>query len=210
MTETVTQPVYGVLKFTDPDNSVTADERALFALPATKEFREEKLPLRDYRTDPSITKGPAGLDAHGFTVANHRSALEGDDFFADSKLEDVYFPEVEDLVRTLTGCKKVLIKNASFRRKLAVMQEDPKGYYKRGEEPFDVSVIPLEKPLGMLCYEIVSLDLADLIQSLVKRSTRRSSQREASTATIHLRACKEFFDMVERTLPKLQRNILLP
>lgn len=91
------------------------------------------LPLFDYRTDPFIIKGFQGLDAHGFTVVQHESSLSGDAWFEGSNLEDVYLPEVEKLVKDLTGCKSVVCDNAAFRRKPARKQADPEYYVKRND-----------------------------------------------------------------------------
>ena len=147
--ETAAAPTYGIFKFIDPDLSVSADGRGFFALPASKEVKLETLRLLDYRTDPNIVKGAAGLDVQGFTVVNHQSALTGDQWFTESDVENIYFSEVEELVRKLTGAKTFLVNNAAFRRKQTKQQEDPKHYTKRGEESFDVGILRSAKPIGM-------------------------------------------------------------
>ena len=146
--ETAAAPTYGIFKFIDPDLSVNADGRGFFALPASKDVKLETLQLLDYRTDPNIVKGAAGLDVQGFTMVNHRSALTGDEWFTESDVEDIYFPEVEELVKKLTGAKTFLVNNAAFRRKQAKQQEDPKHYVKRGEDIFDVTTLRSAKPIG--------------------------------------------------------------
>jgi hypothetical protein len=102
----------------------------------------------NYRTDPNIVKGAAGLDIQGFTVINHQLALTKDEWFPESNTEKIYCPEVQALVKEVTGVKMVLINNAAFHRKLITKQADPNHYTKRGEELFDVAALRLDKPMG--------------------------------------------------------------
>jgi GA4 desaturase len=140
---------YGTFRFVEEDLSIPASERSFFASPAKKEVRDIRLPLYDYRSDHNITKGPAGLDTCGFTVANHKSALTGEDFLGH-QVEDVYLKECEELVKRLTGAKAAVVNNVALRRKLATEQLDKRFYYKRGH-PMDVALgqAPRDKPLGM-------------------------------------------------------------
>lgn len=140
---------YGTFRFVEEDLSIPASERSFFATPAKKEVKDIRLPLYDYRSDYNITKGPAGLDAHGFTVVNHKSALTGEDFLGP-QVEDIYLKECEELVKQLTGAKATVVNNVALRRKLATEQMDKGFYYKRGH-PMDVVLgqSPRDKPLGM-------------------------------------------------------------
>ena len=47
-------------------------------------------------------------------------------------IESTYIPAVSDLVKSITGCKTVLVNNVAFRRKPVDSQADPKFYHKRG------------------------------------------------------------------------------
>lgn len=139
---------YGIFRFVEEDPSIPASERALFASPAKKEAKDIRLPIYDYRSDDNITKGSAGLDAHGFTVVSHTSALKGEDFLGP-RVEDVYLKECEELVKQITGAKVAVVNNVALRRKLAAAQVDKNFYYKRGG-PLDVAIGQSlrDKPLG--------------------------------------------------------------
>ena len=141
--------VIGYLTYTDPDLSIRPEERAFFAFPPAKELKVEPVQLHDYRKS-QITKGPAGLDAHGFTVVNHKSALSDDRWFSEADVEDIYLPEVEQIIKEVTGASKAVIVNASFRRKAAVERDEDPGYYKKaGDElTFDIKRLTSDKPLG--------------------------------------------------------------
>ena len=127
---------YGTIKFAEPDLSVGSDERSLFAVPATKAWETVCLPLHDFRTSPLLPhKGTlAGLDFAGFTVAHQDTKMQGEEWFDPAILKEVYFPEVEQFVKDLTGCKTVVCNNATFRRRLAKNQQDPH-YYKKRDAP---------------------------------------------------------------------------
>ena len=145
---TETEPRIAEFKFIDPDNSIGPDDRALFALPAVKEFKIESLPIRDYRSSPELVRGPAGLDKHGFTLVNHTSALSGDGWFSESALEDIYFDEVRTLVKNVTGAKDAVINSVVFRRKAPERSLNPVAYRKKGDELVDVKKIELNRPMG--------------------------------------------------------------
>lgn len=125
---------HGIIRYSIPDLSLTADERAFYGLPASKEVFEEDLPLHDARTSSAITPGPAGLDVQGFAYVKHTSAFSADELFQDRTLEDKYFPEVCNLVRDVTGASKVVVLNGIFRRKPVDQTQDPKFVHLRGSE----------------------------------------------------------------------------
>lgn len=121
------------LRFNVPDLSVKSQDRSLFAFAAPKEVRDLKIPLHDARTDANIVKGPAGLDAQGFAYINHHSALDDSGrWFIGQDFEEIYMPEVCDLVCKVTGVKKAIINNCAFRRRLADEQADPTFYLEKG------------------------------------------------------------------------------
>lgn len=121
------------IRYNVPDFSVPAQDRSLFATAAPKQVSDLKIPLRDARTDSDIVQGPAGLDIQGFAYVNHHSALDDSGrWFVGQDFEEVYLPEVCDLVCKVTGAKKAIVNNCAFRRRLADEQADPTFYLKRG------------------------------------------------------------------------------
>jgi len=140
---------YGIIRFSDPDYSVGPADRGLFAVSASKEIKDLTVPLYDYRSDKNLTKGPAGLDIHGFTVVSHSSALGGESWLGP-EVEEVYLKEVEELIKQVTGAKYALVNNVAFRRKLSGAQKGKEHYAKRGS-PLDKAIeqAPRDKPFSM-------------------------------------------------------------
>lgn len=66
------------------------------------------------------------LDANGFAVMQHRSAVR--DFLDDEEVRRVYYPEVERIVKRATGADRVHIFDHTTRRRVAGAQD-------RGEAP---------------------------------------------------------------------------
>ena len=128
--------VHGTFKFTDPDDSVPASDRAFGSVPATKDWETVSLPLYDYRTDNSMVgKGTLyGVDVNGFTVVNHDAALKHEEWFDTDNIRNLYFPQIKEVVQNLTGAKSVVCVNAAVRCKLATKQQDP-NYYRKKDEP---------------------------------------------------------------------------
>ena len=127
--------IHGTFKFTEPSTSVPASERAMGSVPATKEWETVSLPLHDYRTDNNIVgKGTLyGVDVNGFTVVHHEPPLKADEWYEVDNLRNIYFPQIKELVKNLTGCKSVVCINATIRSNLAVKQQDPHFYRKRDD-----------------------------------------------------------------------------
>ena len=96
-TKTASKPVYETFKRTNPYSSVSTNDRGVFALPPWKEIKYESFPLLDYRTEANVVKISTGLDIQGFTVANHQSSLTGAQWFSESVVEKLYFPEVQGI-----------------------------------------------------------------------------------------------------------------
>src|SRR5690606_8134047 len=53
------------------------------------------------------------LDVHGFAFVEHRTAMR--DFFDPEELERVYYPEVEALVKRLSGAARVVVFDHTLR-----------------------------------------------------------------------------------------------
>jgi hypothetical protein len=58
-------------------------------------------------------KGRFSLEESGFTLMEHRSAMR--DFFDAGELKRVYYPEVESLVRTVSGASRVVVFDHTLR-----------------------------------------------------------------------------------------------
>lgn len=64
-------------------------------------------------------------------------------------VERTYIPAISALVKSVTGCKTVLVNNVAFRRKPVNMQADPKFYHKRGGDLDTMArSMPTDKPFG--------------------------------------------------------------
>lgn len=125
---------YGTFRFIDPDLSVPAKERATFAGPAPKTVKEETIQLHDFRTSNDVAKGGRGLDVQAFTYVNHVSSLTGDEMLHGSNAEDIYVPEIIDLVLKVTGASRAIAHNVAFRRKLSTKQVDLYNVQRRGND----------------------------------------------------------------------------
>ncbi|MCC8431141.1 CmcJ/NvfI family oxidoreductase [Reyranella aquatilis] len=66
--------------------------------------------------DARPVAGSVSLDANGFALVEHRSAVR--DFFDDEEVRRVYYPEVERLVREATGADRVHIFDHTTRRRV--------------------------------------------------------------------------------------------
>ena len=141
---------YGVFRFGVPDQSVGPEDRCMFAFPAHKKVREEKLKLHDARKSSSIVHGPAGLDEQGFAYAKHKSALyDPDTWFTGQDIEDLYVPAVRGLICEVTGAKSGGILDCAFRRRLADKQTDPNFYLgRRCELDQEIAKWPRDVALG--------------------------------------------------------------
>jgi hypothetical protein len=152
--ETRTQTVEATFRYEEPDLSVPAQERSLFAKVKAKNVQEEKLPLHDYRTAINLAKGVECLDKHGFTlVENH---LDESAWATEEDIRAKYVPSVERLVKNVTGCKTVIVNNVSFRRKLPKVADSEEGktfYFARGSD-FDrqIEALPMKLPMGRLLH----------------------------------------------------------
>ncbi|KAB8264117.1 hypothetical protein BDV32DRAFT_145895 [Aspergillus pseudonomiae] len=102
-----------------------APTKEAYLLPPLSEFGDVvRLPLTDMK--PSLDLGdesPYKLSVHGFTARRHHSALHAAPYDRSSwnnerLLREIYFPEVQELVKKVTGCKKVVISAAVLRNEL--------------------------------------------------------------------------------------------
>ena len=118
------QIVYARFRYVSPGITPTPSPH-LYHLPPLSSFSDVRvLPLQDIR--PSLSLGDASpyrLDAHGFTARRYPSALHSPPYdrasWNDRKLlKEVYFPEVQEMVKEVTGGKTVVIESAILRSAL--------------------------------------------------------------------------------------------
>lgn len=143
----IPSPVEAVFRFNDPDPAIKADERSLFALAAPRDVHEHRLSLHDIRTAQNLPEDRECLHKHGFAVINHPADMT---VFDDAQqTEEKYIPEIEAIVKNMTGCKTVLVNNIAFRRKPVNLASDPKFYYARGSD-FDkmLGKLPTDRVLS--------------------------------------------------------------
>lgn len=124
----------GLVRYNLLDLSVRPEDRGLFSGPAHKYTEDVEVSLYDPTTSPDIVQGPEGLDVQGFTYVKHQSALSVDDWMNGDNPEDVYAKETEELVRQITGAKKVVINHLGIRKRVASSNIDPKFYRKAGDK----------------------------------------------------------------------------
>lgn len=146
-TQTQTPVVEAIFRYQEPDLSVSADMRALFAQPKPIKLHEEKMVLHDYRTDSKLERGFAGLDKHGFTlVEHHTDPAAWDD---EEAVRKTYIPELEQLVKNLTGCKTAIVNNVAFRRQLPKYYELSKDFFHPRGGKFDQIISSLPSDIAL-------------------------------------------------------------
>ncbi|KAL4728690.1 Oxidoreductase chry3 [Fusarium chlamydosporum] len=121
---TTTKPHLGKFRYLSRGTKPTPSREA-YLLPSLSEFGDVvTLPLTDLR--PSLELGedsPYKLQVHGFTARRHPSVLHAAPYDPASwnnekLLRDIYFPEVENFVLNLTGCRKAVVSAAVVRNRL--------------------------------------------------------------------------------------------
>lgn len=128
-------PTHGVFTFVEPDLSISAHDRPMFAAPETKNSVEEKLVLHDFRTATDVVRGAEGLDVQGFTFINHTSGLSTERLLNGTNIEDVegtYAQEALNLMLELTGAKRGIVHNVVFRRRLSPGEPDLSSLFPKG------------------------------------------------------------------------------
>src|SRR5262249_13242077 len=76
-----------------------------------------KVPIHDARP----VADEVSLDANGFALVQHQTAVR--DFFDDEEVRRVYYPEVERLLKKLTGADRVHIFDHTTRRRALGAQD---------------------------------------------------------------------------------------
>lgn len=131
----VQQPsVRGTVRYNLPDLSVRPEDRGLFSGPAHKFGEDVDVDLFNPELSDEIIQGPEGLDVQGFTYVKHKSVLGTDDWLKGNNVEEKYVPEVEELVKQVTGAKKVIVNHLGIRKRLSASNNDPTFYRKAGDQ----------------------------------------------------------------------------
>ena len=83
-------------------------------------FRNDVFCNVDHDSLDQTSESARFLTKHGFTAVRHRSKLldpphERVDFDSVEKMDEIYYPEVEEIVKKLTGCKHIFITNSALR-----------------------------------------------------------------------------------------------
>lgn len=142
-------PTHGVFTFVEPDLSIPATERPMFAAPETKNSVEEKLVLHDFRKATDVVRGAEGLDVQGFTFINHKSALDTELLLTGTNIDTVevtYAQESLNLLLELTGAKRGIVHNVVFRRRLSPGEPDLSSLFPKGDK--EEAEAPRKKILG--------------------------------------------------------------
>jgi hypothetical protein len=112
----------GRITFTEPDNSQDPMKAGFFSGSVPKSTTHIVLPLHNIRDDVFSEQPVVSLETHGFTAVKHRTALlspenEGDTFMNAEMIEKIYVPEVEKMIQTLTGARKIVVIRSALRSK---------------------------------------------------------------------------------------------
>jgi hypothetical protein len=83
------------------------------------EHEAHRVPIHDARP----IAGSASLDANGFALVRHKSAVR--DFFDDEEVRRVYYPEVERIMKQATGAYRVHIFDHTTRRRVPDAEAQP-------------------------------------------------------------------------------------
>jgi GA4 desaturase len=131
----VQQPsVRGTVRYNLPDLSVRPEDRGLFSGPAHKFGEDVDVDLYNPELAEEIIQGPEGLDVQGFTYVKHKSVLGTDDWLEGNNVEEKYVPEVEELVKQVTGATKVIVNHLGIRKRLSASNNDPTFYRRAGDQ----------------------------------------------------------------------------
>ncbi|KAF2156575.1 hypothetical protein K461DRAFT_316810 [Myriangium duriaei CBS 260.36] len=92
-------------------------KRAYLNPPAFGEHKLLSFPLKDVRSEIFEQESSDFLSQHGFTAVNYPTRLQNrSDFESLHSLDAVYFTEVKDIIKRVTGATEVFITNSILRR----------------------------------------------------------------------------------------------
>lgn len=132
MSQTILEPAsitHGVIPYYDGPSP--ADPRAgTAAASALKEANPVPVPITDIKPTLSSPVPTYTLDTHGFTVLKHASLLCSPPYtrasWNDHSLrEEIHYPEIEAVMKEVTGAKKIMILGGTARTRLHREPEPP-------------------------------------------------------------------------------------
>lgn len=145
-------------RFIDPDTSLDPWKCDYFAIARPKNLKLEILPLHDIRSIAEDGEDIPRLSTHGFEAVRHESSLfrppyNRDSFNDPTLLEDVYLPEICDLLRKVTGASRTEVISCGTRQKqadplpkLTSEVSDPNETPEKCGVPLDALKVDLNKP----------------------------------------------------------------
>lgn len=119
-TETAEAPTVGTFRYISRGITPNPNDQ-FYHLPPIAEFGDvRKFPLHDMRPELESRNSPYKLNTHGFTALRCPSALHSAPYSRASWddhdiLKSVYIPEIEDMLKKVTGATKIFTEGALLR-----------------------------------------------------------------------------------------------
>jgi hypothetical protein len=116
--------------YSEPNVDVDPWDCDYFAFPRPKLISEKDVELHDLRPEIFSESNPYKLETHGFPAVKHQSSLVSKHGSAvalkklSEDIRDIYLPELFELVKQVTGCRKVLATNVGVRDGTAESAQD--------------------------------------------------------------------------------------
>jgi len=142
-------PSIGRFEFLEPE-SIDPWDCGYYGLPPKKVVIDD-VQIQDMRSKVFTNVSPYKLTTTGFTAIKHKSTLESAEAFKDQTLlEQVYLPEVKELMKRETGARSVHIISSYLRLKKVGPVEDLGPNVKDPNEPCGIEFpeeMDLSKPI---------------------------------------------------------------
>ena len=91
-------------------------------------------------------------------MTHHSAFAKLYQWLAECSTEEIFHPEVDEVMRKVTGAKQIIIGNSAIRNQLANEQVDPTNYEKRGSEmDKPLKKMPRDGPRGQSSLPLDSL-----------------------------------------------------
>ena len=110
----------GRIRYKEPDISGDPMKKGYLEGYGDKSITYSVLPLHNFREDVFSESPRISLETHAFTAVKHNTALlspthEGDPFMDPEMIEKIYVPELEEMIRTVTGARKIIVIRSALR-----------------------------------------------------------------------------------------------
>lgn len=153
-------------------------------------------------------QGPEGLDVQGFTYVQHKSALTLEQWMSGTNVEETYIPEVEELVKKVTGGKTVVVNHLGIRKRTAANNTNPTFYRKavvrKAGDAHDQAVKNYaggDKAWGECLFTVFELICANLLTRLV------SGRQDAGLEPARFAHCDYTLEGLKRTARYCRKDI---